>query len=371
MNEVWSLVVNDKGDMVMPLEQRSPQTLQGLNNAHRMVVVIPTYWATIHQVELPWLSAKKARVALTYALEEQLAEPVDEVHVAYSRYYFHQNRYTVAVLSHALMEQILDKCKALNIEIETLTLDWFALNEGETCIITDYLLIHDKDYQGALTKELVSFGLQTELMAAPVLAFTDSDNSLMVDKTVTSHPQPGYVWLAKRLSMKKTINLCQGRWQQPNHKEEVGRNGLKWLFGLAACCLLSFILLKISALVVLNKKINTVDSQIAIIYRQFFPKASEIISPKFRISQLLAAGSSEGNKLWLILEKLAEVFEQTPFTIEQLRWQQSVLTVTLNIKNFVALEQVEQQLKQKSLQVVQTQAASEQNKVKALLELSA
>jgi general secretion pathway protein L len=53
-----------------------------------------------------------------------------------------------------------------------------------------------------------------------------------------------------------------------------------------------------------------------------------------------------------------------------LNFQNQVLSVTMVSQNFAALEKLQQQLQQLNVKVTQAQAASDEGKVKAILELS-
>ncbi|AHE66506.1 hypothetical protein Loa_00947 [Legionella oakridgensis ATCC 33761 = DSM 21215] len=69
------------------------------------------------------------------------------------------------------------------------------------------------------------------------------------------------------------------------------------------------------------------------------------------------------------MDKLAHAFSSGQFVIEQLRFQNQVLSVTLLSKDFAALEHLQRRLQQTKVKVSQTQASSHEQQVLATLEL--
>ena len=112
------------------------------------------------------------------------------------------------------------------------------------------------------------------------------------------------------------------------------------------------------------------DKKIALIYHEFFPDAKMVISPKFRIEQLLKANKNEDSPLWYLLDKFAQVFNEKEFKLEELHYQSSILSIKLRANNFTVLENLEQQLKRSQIKVSQVQASSHDHDLIATLELS-
>ena len=120
----------------------------------------------------------------------------------------------------------------------------------------------------------------------------------------------------------------------------------------------------------LNKKTAVVDNQIEVIYHQFFPEAKQVISPKFRISQLLKTTQEDNQmRFWVLINAFAKTMKDSSITIDQMRYQNKILAVTLVSPDFVTLQKLETVLKQQ-LKVNQTQASTHEQKVIATLELS-
>lgn len=107
------------------------------------------------------------------------------------------------------------------------------------------------------------------------------------------------------------------------------------------------------------------------IYHEFFPDAKQIISPKFRITQLLKNNNEEDqNRFWFLLNQFAKVMKNDRITLEQLRFQNKTLSVTLISTDFASLEELENELKKLQLKLKQTQASTHEQQVVATLELT-
>ena len=365
-----SLCLNEDGQVITPLVRRSIDELRALQLNAKTIVVLPAQRTSFHTVELPWLGDRKARAAIPFALEEQLAQNVTTVHVAFDRKHYQNNHYVVAIIDKAFLTDLIARFDAANLSFDLITIDWFALTENEACVTERGLLVNDNVFKGALSGELSALYLKDRPKAEPLLMFTDS---LPVKEAVTSTlvEELSAVWLAKRLLKATPMNLCQGALQHDTTQQS-GRYWYKASAFVAGALLASVVLFNIVYLYSLNASITELDIKIAVIYREFFPGASQIISPKFRIGQLLKGGSANSDtvSLWTLVDKLAQTVNGDQLTIDQLRFQRHVLSVTLTSKNFAALEDLQQRLQQAKVKVTQAQASSQSNQVKAILELS-
>lgn len=377
------LVLQDNGEILEALKTRDWQEIHTLQAATatqgKTIIVLPCEQFSLHDVELPLLSDKKVRQALPFALEDNLTQPIEELHFSFDRRYFTKGHYLACVCSQAYFLNVITQLTELAIHFDTITLDWFALKQHESAVLTRAILIHDESFQGSL-----DFGLAEsyfkEIQSKHVLyQFQDSANTNPTQKdlalispliSIEQCELPQELWLAQRLLEKKPMNLCQGTFAQKK-----ASNRLKlWYYaaaGLFATWLITLLSINSYQLLRDNHEIKGLDSQIATIYRHFFPEAKQIINPRFRITQFLksqASSSDEG--LWILLSKCTKIIQENPMTLSQLDWQNHVLLVTFAVKDFKALDTFQSHLKQAGLHVKQTQAATKDEQVLSTLELS-
>ena len=319
-------------------------------------------------MELPWLNAQKARVALPYALEEQLAQSVPNVHIAFDQQHYQNKHYLVVVIDKAYLLALMERLSTLTIKFDTITLDWFALRIDEACISETSLLAYDNDFQGALSTELASMFLTQRVSDVPIVMFNDSVPA-MKSTAFQSVDESFYEWVAKRLLVTSPMNLCQGALQRTTR----GKIGIRWYQACAVLASFSLIIFLVTygfASYYLNAKNDRLDQEISIIYRGFFPQATTVISPKFRVEQLLKSqGGVSSQTLWTLLDKFAAAIHNEPLIIEQFHYDNQMLSITLTSKDFAALEALELRLRKAQVHVIQAQASLHEQHALATLEL--
>lgn len=365
---ILSVKLNSDGDVEAPLTMRDIEALKSLQTDANTVVVLPADVASLHEVALPWLNERKARTAILFAIEESLAQPVHQLQVAFDRHYYKNNQYLAAVIDKQYLESVINQLDSLTLSYQIITSAWFALNLDEACCSPEDLLIYDEAFKGTLPLKLATTYLNQRSEHLPLYCFQDSEPP-PASTTCISIDMPFMLWCAKRLQKKHAMNFCQGTFERVSYRQPIRLWGMACGF-LAGLWLLTFLSFNLWTLYRLHHKNTHLDAQIAAIYHEFFPEARQIISPKFRISQLLGGVSkTDKSHLWWLLDNLSSAFESNPFTLEALRFQMQTLSVTLKIPDFAQLERLQQQLKSTGMSVTQTQAASQDNQVMATLEL--
>lgn len=363
------LCLDERGVVVMPLAHRTLEEIRAIQENMRMIVVLSAIHSTLHRVELPWLNDRKARAAIPYALEDQLAQNVSDLHFAFDRQHYRHNHYLVVVTDTHFLEKMIERLDALNIDFDTMTLDWFALNDQEGCLTDNALLVCDESFKGALGIELVPLFLNANHESLTLLKCRDSAQIEHTDR-FNALDETSYHWIAGRLFLKEGINLCQGALRHDTRTEST--QFWYWASGvLVGLWLLSWVCINAYHLHVLKTQTAKLDEEIATIYHEFYPNDKHVVSPEFRVRQLLHSDSMGQNEaFWPLLEKLSHTLNPSEFTIIQMRFQNKVLSLTLTASDFAALEGLELQLQKKGVKVTQLEASSSTHKVLATLELS-
>lgn len=361
------LRVDDHGIVDAPPEQRDFDAIKVLQANARTIIIETTEQASILEGELPLIGEKKTRTAIPYALEDELAQSVNQVHFAFDRQFYANQRYLVVAMDKEKMKSLMDQLQRRNINFEAITLDWFALKNNEIALIEDALLVHRPDFKGALSRELAQMYFKKSEKGV-AYSFGHSE-TLPLPLEYEQVKEDAFSWIAKRLMEAPWINLCQGEMQQQDQSRHL-KKGYQIAAVLAAVWLASMIGTGLIKNYSLNKRISAIDQEIALIYKNFFPEARQVISPKFRISQLLADNGASRASLWRLLAKLSQAMQSSTASIDRLTYQNNVLSITITSSNFAELEQLENQLQQMQLHVNQTQAATQEDKVVATLELT-
>jgi len=366
--QLWAVRLDDAGDVDVPLAAYTPEEIKTMQAGMHTVVVLPTSVVSLHRLELPKLSVRKAREAIPYALEEELAEPVAELHVAFDREEHAPGRYRVVVVNRLRLRAWMGELEALDLQFDVITLDWFALHPGEVCVTATDMLVDQEAVLGALSPRLAEQYLKTHPGEITGCVFDDSEVSLQ-SADLAAHEGSYRLFVAKRLLHDGYINLCQGSFQHRVHTEGSSR----W-YGVCALLLgvwfVSVLGMNAFLLHRLHVKQDALDGDIAKEYHVFFPEAKQVISPRFRIERLLSQTSgTPQNAFWRLFDAVAAVVASHPLEIEQIRFRDQTLWLSVIARDFAWLETFEQQLKKAEINVKQTQASTRDNQVSATLEL--
>lgn len=363
----YCLKQSQQGELILPPAVRTFAEIKIVQEYCTTWIVESTINASLHDLEFPWLPERKAREALPFALEEQLAESIDELHFAFDKAHYQNKHYLIAVLNKQRMHYLMTIFKEKDIEFELITLDWFAVPAHTLCVFGNTLVVNNHDFKGALSGDLAAHYLKKHPLTQTLIF---SDSTLTSDNPTEKQEEDSCTWIAQQLATLKPLNLCQGTMLKENASEWITK-GYQLVAALAGFWLLSLLLVHGIALFIINKKTSLIDEQIAVIYHQFFPEAKQVISPKFRINQLLNTDSANAQtRFWFLLNQLAKVIKDNTTTIEQVRYQNKALLVTLICPDFSKLEQIEKKLAASQLKVKQTQASTQNQQVVATLELT-
>lgn len=367
-----SLCLDQQSQVSAPLQQRSFAEIRELQVNNQTYVIVPTNHFSLHQVELPLLPEKKARAAIPFALEDNLAQNFSQLHFAFERRYYKNGHYLVVVVDKTFLTDLINKLDTEHLNFDRITLSWFALEINEAALLENYLLVNNGNFQGSVDEDLAKLYLMKNGLDGVLYTFKGSKTSLpsIPNTPMIVTEEPASLWLAKRLQKIKPMNLCQGGFEHSSSQAKAKRwyqaaiiLSLAWLISLVAGNALK--------LHYLNQTSSVVDGEIAAIYHKFFPQSQQVISPKFRINQLLQSNKNNADSnFWQLLAKLAKTLGKSSFTIEQFRFQNQTLIVTLATKDFAHLEEVQTTLQQDQVKVKQTQALMRNNQVVGTLELS-
>lgn len=365
-----SLVLNQQGAIEAPLAERSINEIQTLQINAKTIVVLSTEFASIFRLELPWLAEKKARAAIPYALEDKLSEHVNDLHFSFDRIHYQNGHYLIAVCNKSFLAKLIETLDNYKLKFDMLTLDWFALANNEACVMTTNLLVHDNlVFSGSLAPELAINYLDGITKEQILYTFPDSGLPITNSKAQAQDIQSS-LWIAKRLNNQKLLNLCQGELQHGSTQTKTKR----WYWAAGGMCALWLIAMVVSNSIKIhsmNAKINALDTEITKAYKVFFPDAKQVISPRFRIAQLLKSQKNNGdNAFWILLNELSQAAQNNQSEVEQFRFQNQTLQTTVLSKDFDSLEALQTFLKKADIHVRQSQASSKEDKVIGALELS-
>lgn len=372
-----SIRLASDGSIDEPLALRTIDEFKKLQYKSTTIVVIPTELTSIFELEAPLLSARKARPVVSYALEEQLAEPVHCLHFVFDKKFYRNGKYLVVVVNKDILANLQNKLAKLHIHYDAITNDWFAVRENEACVVANKYLVNDQSFKGALSLDLFAqYVQQSKVSLSNVFKFSDSP--VIVDVVLSlQENMDAYSWIATRLFKNSFMNFCQGDFLSIA-EDKLSINYYKIASILGALWFLGLITTKLIYIFLLDREIHIYDNKIANIYRKFFPEARQVISPKFRVNQLLHRHNLGYHAaFWKLLVQFSEArslalkdSHSGYILVEQIKYQNSILSIKIICSDFLVLEKIENNLQVRQVRVNKNGTLLKGDKVISILEIS-
>ncbi len=373
----------------------------------RVSVLVPGVDVVLAQVELPAMKAQRLARAVPFALEEQLAGDVDDLHVAIGQRDA-QGWVANAVVSRQRLDDWLEQLKVAGLQADVMTPEMFGLQwDAEDALGQNRwsMLI---DGQSGLLRTGAQTGLAFEtdsllsvlqacvddagdtppaslqLTVCDEGAFAGSDEyralsalctEQNIDLLLDTKSEARSVMLAQSFDEQRAINLLQGDYSRKQQLEKLLRpwrpalilGGLWWL-------------LQAGMFVVEYNHLSTQSSelkeQIETVYREAFPKSRNIVNPKVQMQrglEKLRGGSGQNDGLLALLTQAGAVLKDTSgASLRTLRFKNGKLDVDVNMPDLQSLDKLKQRLSDEAkLKVEIVSASSRDGKVESRLSLQA
>lgn len=328
-------------------------------------MLAPAEDVVVTQVRIPSRSTRQLLKALPYALEDELAQDIDELHFAAGR---RQGEATpVAVVDRNTLIAWLDALREAGLrpqrllpELLSLPLEaeaWSVLVEGERALVRT----------GAHAGFTCPTELLPELLAPSLEGLDEAERpqylhlwSLEEGPAVDlaglglpieheTLPSGGLPLLAQGHADARQLDLLQGEFSL---REGLSRNLRPW-YAVAALLLVTVInafVLRGVELVQLDQALDEVNAAIDRVYRETFPDARRVVDPRVQMEQQLKAlrgGQTQTRSAFLAL--VDEVSSQLagqepPLKVRSLSFRNGRLDLTLSGPSPQALDSLRQRL---------------------------
>jgi general secretion pathway protein L len=373
--------------------QSGPLALAAAAAAGRRVcAVVPGTDVLLADPELPSRSGVKLAQLVPYALEEQLADDIDDLHFALGKRAADSHRTPVAVVSRTLMDEWLAALRAAGIEPECLYADSELLpaNPGQAVALLEEDTVFVRA-PGAPPVCLPMDALAEALAIAEAAPRDATPAAAIADMSAADAPEGagaagaarGLIvysgtaeWqlhsaqveeararfaslrvqllgdgplalFAQQLSTTGAINLLQGGYT-PKSSRAAGLSAWR----VAALLLLSLVALhvvgKAAELRVLKSKERQVDASIRDTFHSAMPGEPSTVDARRRMEERLLTLRSGGGSNGLLgaLQAVARARDAAPGTsVQSLSFHDGVLELTLNARDAASLDHLSQQLR--------------------------
>ena len=372
------LVADARGVAAGP-PQGGPLSLAAPRAAGRhVIVVVPGTDVLLTQPELPPAKAgTKLQQLVPYALEEQLAEDIEELHFAVGRRPEESSRVPVAVVARKLMDEWCALLKANGIEPEAMYADSELLpqNPGQAVALLEEDAVVVRPPSGAVvTLPGDALGEALEIALAGIEPGTPGGRGLILYtgaaewrrhsptveaarerfegiqiQLLTGGP---LALLAQQLPTATATNLLQGPYT-PATTHPVGWSAWR----VAAMLLTGFIALhvagKAAELTVLKHADRRLDTSIEQVFRTAMPGQPDTYEARRQMEQRLAAAraSQASGGFLLALQALVQAHRAAPEAVlEAMTFRDGALELKASAPSVESLDRLSRQLQQQGWQ---------------------
>lgn len=349
-----------------PLSLAAPRTA-----GRRICVLVPGADVLLAEPEVPVRGAgAKLQQLVPYALEEHLADNIDELHFAIGKRAAESGRVPVAVVARSLMDEWLTQLRASGIEPDVVYADSDLLPENPGQAVA--LLEEDAVFvraPGASPVTLPSEALAEALEIAKsgpgpsatgargLILYTGAaewqQHSAQVEaarpqfdgikvQLLTGGP---LALFAQQLPSTAPINLLQGAYA-PTSSRAIGFKAWRVAAILLACLIGLHVVGKAAELQLLRKREHQVDVSIREAFHSVMPGEGGSVDARRRMEQRLAAARGAGGGLLSALQALAQARESAPGTnVQALNFHRGALEMKLSAPDAASLDRLSQALR--------------------------
>ncbi|MFQ5469876.1 MAG: type II secretion system protein GspL [Gammaproteobacteria bacterium] len=390
----WVRVGNDSEEEALQADSGKLDDAILAASGCRVVVLVPSVDVILSSAIIPTRNRQRILSAIPFALEDQFACEVDELHFAIGK---RESDGTVntAVVSREKMDQWLEAIRGAGIEPDTIVPDCLAVpmsEDGWTVFIDETVSIIRTGGQHGISVDNDNLQDTLSLMLSEVedvqpesisiIDCRESDqplpidmNSLDVESRCEKSSVAAITWFAHAFKDSDIINLAQGPYSR---QEQLGKLLRPWR--AAAAMLLALVGISLIATSLdyfrLKDESTRLSQQIDKLYLDSCPGASRIVNVKVQMERCLkkmggGATILSGGFLDMLADAGASLNKTDNMELTRLSYREGMLDLALMINDLQGLDKLKQRLSTDAKLSVEIQSASARdNKVEARLQIT-
>jgi len=348
-----------------PLELAAPRV-----SGRRVCVLVPGSEVLLAEPEVPVKAGAKLQQLVPYALEEHLADNIEDLHFAIGKRAGDSARTPVAVVARSLLDEWLATLRAAGIEPEAIYADSNLLpeNPGQSVALLEQDTISVRPPGGspvtlpsdalAEALEIAQSGAATgETGARGLVLYTGAPewqrHSAQVEaarplfdgikvQLLTAGP---LALFAQQLPSGSPINLLQGTYAPTSSR---GTDLKAWRVAamLLAAVFALHVVGKAAQLQLLKKREHQVDASIRDTFRSAMPGETNTADARHRMEQRLIVARGAGGGLLPALQAFAQARDSAPGTnVQAFSYHDGALDMKLSAPDAASLDHLSQALR--------------------------
>ncbi len=360
-------------------------------------VLVPSEPILLTQASVPTRQRQRLLQAIPYALEEQLAADVETLHFALAPQINADDQVAVAVVAELSMQHWQDLLQVFDGTVTALVPDVLAVpypaDGWGIAVMGERILVRTGAYSG-FAIELSNLALCLELALAEMEAQPPQCFSVYYQREIEAQealkilhgtgiplaqqaqPRALATMWAQGLENIQPLNLLQGQYRP------ISRYNMTWRpwrlpLALGVACGLAFASVQFIEYQQQVHYRESLSQRIEAVYRDTFPNAQRIVSPRVQMEQQLrqlqgAQGSAavQANVLQTLAKISSPLSRTAGLVLKRLEYRAQVLELSLELASLQALETLKTQLQQAGMTVEIQSASSLNNRVETRLTIA-
>ncbi len=386
----WIKLDEDGVPITRGAEARLEQVSSVTQNAN-VIVLLPLEQMLLTNVNTRARKQKHLQKAVPFALEDELADDVENLHFALGQRYG-ENDFPVAVIDKQTLDLVLDELSSVGIYPDLLTADIFGLpfREGTWTILieNERALVRTEKYQGFtidlhnLQQMLTSSLRQAEVTPAELNVYCCDEQqtgikklNLPISTNELDDCPPGL--FADGLDENECINLLQSSYRKKDkrHRQVGPWKVAAMLFGVWIALAFMSVFLDHGRL---SKQEKNLNAQIVQIMKQTFPDMQNVSADSARTKMEarlknfmdMTSAGSQASFMELLAMSGESMKQAGKVDIDTMNYREGKLNMNVKSADVQILDNVKQSLKSKNYSTDIQSANTQGNTVEAKLVIA-
>ncbi len=386
----WIKLDEDGVPITRGAEARLEQVSSVTQNAN-VIVLLPLEQMLLTNVNTRARKQKHLQKAVPFALEDELADDVENLHFALGQRYG-ENDFPVAVIDKQTLDLVLDELSSVGIYPDLLTADIFGLpfREGTWTILieNERALVRTEKYQGFtidlhnLQQMLTSSLRQAEVTPAELNVYCCDEQqtgikklNLPISTNELDDCPPGL--FADGLDENECINLLQSSYRKKDkrHRQVGPWKVAAMLFGVWIALAFMSVFLDHGRL---SKQEKNLNAQVVQIMKQTFPDMQNVSADSARTKMEarlknfmdMTSAGSQASFMELLAMSGESMKQAGKVDIDTMNYREGKLNMNVKSADVQILDNVKQNLKSKNYSTDIQSANTQGNTVEAKLVIA-
>ncbi|MDT8281538.1 MAG: type II secretion system protein GspL [Gammaproteobacteria bacterium] len=401
----WSMC-NSEGELTERISTGSLTELSAAASGHVAIVLLNSQCLHINQLQLPTQNLQKILKAVPYAIEEFIADDIDDFHFVVAKNK-HNSSTAVVGINRTTLKNIIQVFQGAGINVDKILPDALCLAATDSDTDSQWVCLNYKNHSylqtASLNGTLVSHDLfpyvlrakiQNKSIARPkkILFFCEQENTsafdqlkpateaeAIIDEDIELHSivynKHPLVIFCGSYKQAMPLNLLQYKFK-PRRKTSGYLRYWRLAASLAAIWLVLYLGLTSFQRIQLENENDIILAKIEKIYKQTFPKSKKIVNPRVQMEQKLkelknTAGGGNNGLIFLLAESFGTLSDDRKnITLQSLTFRNNRMDIGLDSNNLQTIETLNRNLNNnKNIKSEITSSSSEKDKVKGNLRI--